>query len=443
MILVALDSRHVHSEVNAVNMAWVLFSGHYNANAKMQALINPGGGNEWRPPLHCQSKKKHFSSINTTLSEHCDESAKRQTIINPKGVQDRRSPLYRQSKKQRLSSTNTRLTDGAARKQDVTDKNSAVPTTFSDLNSDCVTVILSFLPSEEMNNVVFCSKHIQAARASHMLDQTRTGTIVCRQDTTLDGFFQTIHQRQWNTTIFNEDSNITHLRVENFNEMDSHYDETLVSFWKVRAELPFITQLNMSIDTIDNRILVERNSLYSLLDICPRLEQLDMSNVGIALRNTDVNGGEDDSFQLVDKCLELKKLVWKHGNYIGLAGLPRERHRSPFLRELILDDSVLPANGLPANTRVTEQRINDSFGCTDPNNRDHPWMMKYGSRKLQSLSLKDVSFVVPSGHMFPVTQRMLVRLVRCTPSLRWLRSDLNPANTAMLKRERPEIIFCN
>ena len=43
-----------------------------------------------------------------------------------------------------------------------------------------------------------------------------------------------------------------------------------------------------------------------------------------------------------------------------------------------------------------------------------------------------------------VTQKMLIKFIRKAPtSLRWFRSDLTPANMAMLRLERPEIELLN
>ena len=42
---------------------------------------------------------------------------------------------------------------------------------------------------------------------------------------------------------------------------------------------------------------------------------------------------------------------------------------------------------------------------------------------------------------FPVTQEMLIKMVRHHPTLRWLRSDLTEENIAMLQHECPEVTF--
>lgn len=41
----------------------------------------------------------------------------------------------------------------------------------------------------------------------------------------------------------------------------------------------------------------------------------------------------------------------------------------------------------------------------------------------------------------PLKQSTLIKFVRNTPTLTWLRSDLTDENIAMLRKERPEVTF--
>lgn len=60
---------------------------------------------------------------------------------------------------------------------------------------------------------------------------------------------------------------------------------------------------------------------------------------------------------------------------------------------------------------------------------------------LERLSIKRTSYGTEELGFEPVTQGMLIKMVRHHATLRWLRSDLSKENVAMLKRERPEISF--
>lgn len=69
---------------------------------------------------------------------------------------------------------------------------------FDDLNGDCLVNILSCLSSEDMNSVAICSERCREARVSDSLDQTRTGTTMCTENTTLEGVRNTFVRQEWN-----------------------------------------------------------------------------------------------------------------------------------------------------------------------------------------------------------------------------------------------------
>mmetsp|Transcript_10757 Transcript_10757/g.19491 ORF Transcript_10757/g.19491 Transcript_10757/m.19491 type:complete len:97 (+) Transcript_10757:447-737(+) len=63
--------------------------------------------------------------------------------------------------------------------------------------------------------------------------------------------------------------------------------------------------------------------------------------------------------------------------------------------------------------------------------------------RLKGLIVKNAT-LYPEGntiHTFPVSQEMLIKMVRNHQTLQWFRSDLSAANVAMLQQERPEITF--
>jgi len=77
-----------------------------------------------------------------------------------------------------------------------------------------------------------------------------------------------------------------------------------------------------------------------------------------------------------------------------------------------------------------------------PELTDENFFMFMRCRSLERVSVKNASFdSSPDVDSSPVTQEMLIKFVRRTPSLRWLRSDLTEENTVMLQQERPEITF--
>lgn len=58
---------------------------------------------------------------------------------------------------------------------------------------------------------------------------------------------------------------------------------------------------------------------------------------------------------------------------------------------------------------------------------------------LERLSIKNATWDYPNGYYQPVSQDMLIKMVRNHPTLQWLRSDLTTANIAMLQREPPRL----
>jgi len=77
----------------------------------------------------------------------------------------------------------------------------APPPSLDSVNDDCQMLILSHLPTEHLSNVAVCSRRFREARAHESLDQTRTGTIVCREGSTVDGLFNTIAENEWNAVF--------------------------------------------------------------------------------------------------------------------------------------------------------------------------------------------------------------------------------------------------
>jgi hypothetical protein len=71
----------------------------------------------------------------------------------------------------------------------------------------------------------------------------------------------------------------------------------------------------------------------------------------------------------------------------------------------------------------------------------HPacYMLKH-CRCLERVGIKNATW----GHgaqAQPISQAMIVKFVRQTPTLRWLLSHLTDENVSMLQHERPEITF--
>jgi hypothetical protein len=62
-------------------------------------------------------------------------------------------------------------------------------------------------------------------------------------------------------------------------------------------------------------------------------------------------------------------------------------------------------------------------------------------KHLERLSIKNSTYFQNGKEVQLVPQGMIIKFVRHTPTLRWLRSDLTEENVAMLQQERPAITF--
>jgi hypothetical protein len=66
----------------------------------------------------------------------------------------------------------------------------------------------------------------------------------------------------------------------------------------------------------------------------------------------------------------------------------------------------------------------------------------YRCSHLKCLSIMNATWSFPGSETSnPVTQEMLLKMVRHHPTLRWLQSDLTQENITMPQEEKPEITF--
>ena len=86
----------------------------------------------------------------------------------------------------------------SAKRSNVSEKHAELTASLDDLNSDSLVNILSCLPNDDMDSVAICSKSCrEAIRASDTLDQTRTGAIMCTENTTLESIHGAFVRQGW------------------------------------------------------------------------------------------------------------------------------------------------------------------------------------------------------------------------------------------------------
>lgn len=294
---------------------------------------------------------------------------------------------------------------------------------FESLNRDCLVLILSYLSSEEMNNVAECNRFCREARRHDSLDQTRTGTIVWAMPFFIDTvFYDMIAERGYNNVF---QGNRTRLRMESYamrnTETDCSVDQVQ------RAQLSRVTSLDISCRSPEDGHIDRTLMLFRLFQILPNLRELDASNLTINDENDSVRK------EILRWCPNLISVTWK-GSSAPLSG---HYINFPEMLELNLDDSRFHVIGPPLE-ETTEGRDYDE---EPTNGAGLNYIMLMDCQHLERLSIKRASYGTEELGFEPVTQGMLIKMVRHHATLRWLRSDLSKENVAMLKRERPEISF--
>lgn len=291
---------------------------------------------------------------------------------------------------------------------------------FDDLNEDCLVKILSYLVTEDMNSVACLNSHCQQARSNESLDQTRTGTIVCSERTSIPSLYNAIITGGWNN-IFS--GNRTHLRIENIasTRLEPLFDPALAGdAVSHRARLAGVTSIDLSCnpESSARRQVHSYIHISAFFRILPNHREIDLSHVRVQWGYLYAVLGY--------RCPHLTRITGTSSAgwlYIGGLGSP---NRAQNLTELYLDGCRLVSTAADRSLYESTTPINDFLFCD------------CGS--LERLSLKGATCGENEDSQV-ISQQMLLKMARRHRALRWLKSDLSEENTEILKRERPEITF--
>lgn len=294
--------------------------------------------------------------------------------------------------------------------------------TFDDINNDCLVLILSHLGHEDMNSFAMCNRRCREARSHESLDQTRTGTIVWRESTTWRSLYKTIVERGWNRVFI---GNRTCLRVKGI-ERQSLPCSIISDDLLHQPRLPGVTSLDISCGPRDVQRYGRVPYIMKLSIFLPNCQELDLSYVRIDVTMVRY---------LILYFSRLTRLTWK-GSERSLFLTGYSLKHASVLTELYLDCSIFPLYTIMP-VRPLEAQDLEVEQADDMMN----FYMFMECRSLERLSIKGATWFVRNEETFPVTQEMIIKMVRHHTTLRWLRSDLMEENIAMLKRERPEVTF--
>jgi hypothetical protein len=291
------------------------------------------------------------------------------------------------------------------------------PLSLDDINDNSILEIFQYLSVEILNSiVVFISSRYRDLRNHNSLNQTRTGTIVCTDNTTVKSFRDNFVAKGWNRVFT---GNRTRLKV-------------IIGLEKMRGVPPFpgmsiepmyllpnVSSLDISGDPL---AVSGPNIVWYIANMVPNLEEAKLSHMALDKRSV----GLDYLFYY----LKARKIIcngMKKGLSLDFMGCSQ-------ITELHLDDSQLFST---LDAHMTRRAYSDG----------RRYMFR-GLTNIVSLSIRNVTFCErrlrerrESTRAFPITQKMIIKMVRLHPTLRWLRSDLTEASIAKLQHERPEITF--
>jgi hypothetical protein len=142
------------------------------------------------------------------------------------------------------------------------------------LNNGCWVLILSHLTNEGMNNVAECNRSCRDARTNKSLDQTRTGTIVCSRNTTINSILNGIVTKAWNNVFT---GNRTHLRIESAARIRLG-DQSWTEAKQARLDQVLSLDLSYSSASVRDR-LMDTGPVIPLFQMFPNMKTIDLSFV--------------------------------------------------------------------------------------------------------------------------------------------------------------------
>jgi hypothetical protein len=151
---------------------------------------------------------------------------------------------------------------------------------LTSLNDNCLVRMLSNLPFQDLNTFAACNHQCRERRRHESLDQTRLGTIVCDEDSTIRSLFNAIVNNERNNAFT---GNRTHVRIESFERLVmtnmnslNNVTETLV----YQAQMLGVNGLDLSQNPLDDeRAVYDDGLLLILARILPYLREVNLSYV--------------------------------------------------------------------------------------------------------------------------------------------------------------------
>ena len=144
---------------------------------------------------------------------------------------------------------------------------------MDNINDHCVLAILKCLSVEELNSVVVVlSSRYNELRNHDSLDQTRTGTIVCTENTTLESIRNAFVAQEWNQVFSGNRTRLKIVGLERMADIDTRVPRT------VDFLLPNVSCLDISVTPSAQAETREISSsiIADFVIMLPNLQEIDL-----------------------------------------------------------------------------------------------------------------------------------------------------------------------
>lgn len=313
---------------------------------------------------------------------------------------------------------------------------------FTTLNNDCLLGVASFLPVSDLNNFAMVNRLCSQVRNHESLNQTREATIICSRKENA----RKLLNAALNTATSTLSANYTQFTVLGL--------ELIPPIWLGYGG----ERLEVSPNNAIRRIELGLNSSITSGDDGRGRDKVHWSALDLLARHfPNVNDLvlKDAKYGPAFRRPVSKKLTRLEFPPMGSLSLPvlfcndRDSRR---IIDLIADGCIFQHSFDAFGSSNYGARMRLRREMANAISNEEPY---YGQQRYLLMDFPRVERVSLKGAMWrlhhedtdtvydaePLSQAMLMKMVRRHPTLRWLRSDLCERKVAILKSERPEITF--
>ena len=205
----------------------------------------------------------------------------------------------------------------------------------------------------------------------------------------------------------------------------SHCDELSRLVNTLQQRFTGVVALDLSSLRFTKTVFTNCFFLATLRAMLPNLREIDLSSSNIQSHQLE---------EFAEECSRLEKITYNHSSgdsHLSMDG----KHMNPAknLKEIYMDDSSLFAPIYSVSTIAV-------FSDLENNKYSNIFLFHKCSKGLERVSIKNLTRRTGYGleQKSTVPQNVLIKFVRNTPTLKWLRSDLTQDNIEMLQSEQQQ-----